>query len=94
MKRQALRDIGFSESEIEELQSAMKEALNSGNRYERRDTYFVPRPQLDSMGGIIKNQFGGVAGGTKSGLGITERRVDTTGTNYKNAAGIIGDSKN
>ena len=83
--------MGFSEEEVEELQKALRTAMKD-NRTERRSRYLVLAPQL-KHGGVIKNQFGGFAGGSKQSVGVSQKNVSTKGTNYKNAAGI-GDSQN
>ena len=81
-----LKKMGFTEEEINQLQNALREAMK-GSRQERRSRYLVLAPQLRN-GGIIKNQFGGIAGGSKQSVGVSQKNVSTKGTNYKNAAGI------
>lgn len=83
--------MGFSEGEVEKLQNALRTAMKD-NRTERRSRYLVLAPQL-KHGGVVKNQFGGFAGGSKQSVGVSQKNVSTKGTNYKNAAGI-GDSQN
>lgn len=90
-ERRQLLKMGFSEEEVEKLQNALRTAMK-GNRAERRSRYLVLAPQL-KHGGVIKNQFGGFAGGSKQSVGVSQKNVSTKGTNYKNAAGI-GDSQN
>ena len=90
-ERRQLLKMGFSEEEVEKLQNALRTAMK-GNRAERRNRYLVLAPQL-KHGGVIKNQFGGFAGGSKQSVGVSQKNVSTKGTNYKNAAGI-GDGQN
>ena len=92
-ERNQLRKMGFSESEIEKLKEALQN-YRKGSRSQRRDNMLVTAPTLQKNGGVLKDQKGGIAGGAKTATGVTEKRVSTTNTNPKNAAGIIGDSKN
>ena len=59
---------------------------------QRRQDMLVTAPQFKD-GGVILEQSGGRAGGSKSATGVTEKRVNTINTNPNNAA-TIGDSKN
>ena len=79
--------MGFSEDEIQKLQSSLKES-RKGNRAERRSRYLVNAPILQKNGGVLKYQTGGKAGGAKVATGVTEKQVSTKNTNPKNSAGI------
>ena len=85
--------MGFSEEEIKQLVEAIKNN-RKGSRTDRRNNMLVNAPQFEKNGGVLKDQKGGIAGGAKTATGVTERIVNTTNTNPKNAAGAIGDSKN
>ena len=91
--RKKWKDLGFKDQELEEVVNAWKEAKRNrtaGNRDERRDSYLVTSPDIpeEKNGGVLKNQFGGVAGGSTKVQANTARKVDAKNTNPKNAAGI------
>ena len=102
--KRRLKNMGFSDEEIDRLQSALNE-VKKGNRFERRSTYLSETPQsvidqLNAQSQIVsqknggklthlpKLQFGGLAGGSKQSIGVTAKRVDTKSVNPKNAAGL------
>lgn len=85
--------MGFSETEINQLVEAIRNS-RKGSRSQRRSDRLVTALQFEKNGGVIKDQKGGIAGGAKTATGVTEKRVNTTNTNPKNAAAAIGDSKN
>ena len=85
--------MGFSQSEIEQFLKAFNES-RKGSRAQRKDNMLVTAPTLQKNGGVLKDQKGGITGGAKTVTGVTERRVNTTNTNPKNAAAVLGDSKN
>lgn len=87
------RKMGFSETEINQLVEALRNSRR-GSRAQRRSDRLVTAPTLQKNGGILTEQKGGIAGGTKTATAVTEKRVNSTNTNPKNAAGVIGDSKN
>lgn len=87
------RKMGFSEAEINQLVEAFRNSRR-GSRAQRRSDRLVTAPTLQKNGGVLTEQKGGIAGGAKTATGVTEKRVSTTNTNPKNAAGVIGDSKN
>lgn len=87
------RKMGFSEAEINQLVEALRNSRR-GSRAQRRSDRLVTAPTLQKNGGILIEQKGGIAGGAKTATGVTEKRVSTTNTNPKNAAGVVGDSKN
>jgi len=86
-----LRKMGLSEEEVQKFLQAWNQAKR-GNRMQRRQDMLVTAPQFKD-GGVILEQSGGRAGGSKSATGVTEKRVNTINTNPNNAA-TIGDSKN
>lgn len=82
-----LKKMGFSQSEIDQFLKAFNES-RKGSRDQRRDNMLVTATTLQKNGGILKDQKGGIAGGAKTATGVTEKRVSTTNTNPKNAAGV------
>lgn len=81
------RKMGFSEQEVKQLVEAIRNNRR-GSRAQRRDNMLVTAPQFEKNGGILKDQKGGIAGGAKTATAVTEKRVNTTNTNPKNAAGV------
>ena len=81
------RKMGFSEQEVKQLVEAIRNNRR-GSRAQRRDNMLVTAPQFEKNGGILKDQKGGIAGGAKTATAVTEKRVNTTSTNPKNAAGV------
>ena len=92
-ERNQLKKMGFSESEVEQLKQALQN-YRKGSRSQRREDMLVNSPQFEKNGGVLKDQKGGIAGGTKAATAVTEKRIDTTNTNPDNSAGIVADSKN
>lgn len=86
-ERNQLRKMGFSEDEVERLKQALQN-YRKGSRSQRRDNMLVNAPQFEKNGGVLNDQKGGIAGGAKTATGVTEKRVNATNTNPKNAASI------
>lgn len=95
---QLLRNLGFKGQDLKDLRRAFNDAIyRSGNRDERRQKYLVTAPILQKgEGGEIiriepyKLQYGGVAGGTKEAVGVSDTEINTKKPKNPDNAAIIG----
>lgn len=87
-KQKLRRIFNDDEDTVNAFEAALKEAIKGKNAGKRRHQYTTTSPRLQRLGGILKHQNGGRAGGTTTSTGVTERRVNTEAKNFRNAAGI------
>lgn len=85
-----LKSLGLDRKTAKALQKALVNA-SKGSKQSRRDMYLLETPEFKAGGKfeyISKLASGGLAGGTKSSQGVSERRVDAKVHNPTNASGL------
>ena len=85
-----LRELGLSKEQTAALQQALINA-SKGNKSDRRGDYLLETPEFRNGGKvqyISKLAGGGFAGGSKTSQGVTERTVNKTVHNPKNASSL------
>ena len=82
--------MGLSEDSTKRLRRAIIEA-SRGNRHKRRDEYLLDTPEFKKGGKVMyisRLASGGVAGGSKTSAAVTERKVNKTVHDPRNAASL------
>jgi hypothetical protein len=87
-RQKLTRIFGGDSTKVDRFMAALKSAIKGKTASERRGLYYTNSPRLQRLGGILKQQSGGRAGGTNTSIGVTELRTNKNGANYQNAAGI------
>ena len=88
-----LQNWGIDATASENLWNAIKAYGESADADIRRNELLVPElVESEENGGVMKHQFGGVAGGNTDSIAVSQQFVNSDYVNPKNAA-KIGDSK-